>query len=83
MKGPNGICSDDTSERAAAARRKGWANSQGSGQTNFAPEFMNRIDKVVVFHPLRLEQLNEICEIELGMSSSAFSRQQKSGFYSN
>jgi ATP-dependent Clp protease ATP-binding subunit ClpB len=39
----------------AAARRK------------FAPEFMNRIDKVVVFRSLRSEQLNEICEIELEM----------------
>jgi ATP-dependent Clp protease ATP-binding subunit ClpB len=33
----------------------------------FAPEFMNRIDKVVVFHPLRSEQLEQILEIELGM----------------
>ena len=28
---------------------------------------MNRIDKVVVFHPLRAEQLEQILEIELGM----------------
>ncbi len=28
---------------------------------------MNRIDKVVVFHPLRSEQLEQILEIELGM----------------
>jgi hypothetical protein len=28
---------------------------------------MNRIDKVVVFHPLREEQLEQILEIELGM----------------
>jgi ATP-dependent Clp protease ATP-binding subunit ClpB len=28
---------------------------------------MNRIDKVVVFHPLRTEQLEQILEIELGM----------------
>jgi ATP-dependent Clp protease ATP-binding subunit ClpB len=33
----------------------------------FAPEFMNRIDKVVEFHPLRSEQLEQILEIELGM----------------
>jgi ATP-dependent Clp protease ATP-binding subunit ClpA len=33
----------------------------------FALEFMNRIDKVVVFHPLRSEELEEILEIELGM----------------
>src|SRR5260370_7879270 len=28
---------------------------------------MNRLDKVVVFHPLKAEQLEEILEIELGM----------------
>ena len=48
---------DQKVERSAAeaAKRK------------FAPEFMNRIDKVLVFHPLRSEQLEEILEIELGM----------------
>src|SRR4030081_3759982 len=42
-------------ERAAleAARRK------------FSPEFMNRLDKVVVFHSLRQSQLEEILQIEL------------------
>jgi ATP-dependent Clp protease ATP-binding subunit ClpA len=48
---------DEKVERTAseAAKRK------------FAPEFMNRIDKVVVFHPLRSQQLEQILEIELGM----------------
>lgn len=42
-------------ERAAidAARRK------------FSPEFVNRLDKLVVFHPLRREQLQEVLQIEL------------------
>jgi len=38
-----------------------------AAKRKFAPEFMNRIDKVVVFHPLRFEQLEQILEIELGM----------------
>ncbi len=38
-----------------------------AAKRKFAPEFMNRIDKVVVFHPLRPEQLESILEIELGM----------------
>src|SRR6202050_2719701 len=48
---------DDKINRSAvdAARRK------------FAPEFMNRIDKVVVFKTLRSEHLQQILEIELGM----------------
>src|SRR5438270_4824043 len=32
----------------------------------FSPEFMNRLDKVVCFHPLKREQLQEVLDIELG-----------------
>ena len=48
---------DDKIDRTAveAARRK------------FTPEFMNRIDKTVVFKTLRPEHLQQILEIELGM----------------
>src|ERR1700704_4712853 len=47
---------DEKVERTAveAARRK------------FSPEFMNRLDKVVVFHSLQREQLQEVLDIELG-----------------
>jgi len=47
---------DEKVQRTAveAARRK------------FSPEFMNRLDKVVVFHPLKREQLQEVLDIELG-----------------
>jgi len=38
-----------------------------AAKRKFAPEFMNRIDKTVVFHPLRSEQLEQILEIELEM----------------
>ena len=46
---------DQKVERTAveAARRK------------FSPEFMNRLDKVVVFHPLQRAQLQEVLDIEL------------------
>ena len=33
---------------------------------HFRPEFINRIDDVVVFHPLVLEQIREIVTIQLG-----------------
>lgn len=36
-----------------------------AARRTFSPEFMNRLDKVVVFHPLHQEQLREILEIEL------------------
>jgi ATP-dependent Clp protease ATP-binding subunit ClpB len=46
---------DERMERTAkdAVRRK------------FSPEFVNRLDKLVVFHPLKREQLQEVLQIEL------------------
>jgi len=38
----------------------------GAARRKFSPEFMNRLDKVVVFHPLKREQLQEVLNIELG-----------------
>ena len=50
-------------ERAAidAARRK------------FSPEFVNHLDKLVVFHPLGREQLQEVLQIELRKVQSRLS----------
>jgi ATP-dependent Clp protease ATP-binding subunit ClpA len=61
---------DEKVERMAsdAARRK------------FAPEFMNRIDKIVVFHPLRREQLERILEIELSMVQQRLSETPRGHF---
>jgi ATP-dependent Clp protease ATP-binding subunit ClpA len=38
-----------------------------AAKRKFSPEFMNRIDKVVVFHPLRPAQLEQVLDIELDM----------------
>ena len=46
----------------------------------FAPEFINRIDKTVVFHPLRNEQLYRILEIELGMVQQRVLQAEKGRF---
>lgn len=60
MKGPAGALDAKTGEKIGrsgleAARRK------------FTPEFMNRLDKVVVFKPLGEEELRRILDIELSM----------------
>ena len=52
-KATTGLYEKVESTAVEAARRK------------FSPEFMNRLDKVVVFHPLRQEQLEQILEIQL------------------
>jgi ATP-dependent Clp protease ATP-binding subunit ClpB len=36
-----------------------------AARKKFSPEFMNRLDKVVVFHPLKREELDEVLDIEL------------------
>ena len=40
-------------------------------QQNFRPEFINRIDDIVVFHPLGKEQIRAIVDIQLGTCASA------------
>src|ERR1700755_1715749 len=37
-----------------------------AARRKFSPEFMNRLDRVVVFHPLKRAELEEVLEIELG-----------------
>jgi ATP-dependent Clp protease ATP-binding subunit ClpB len=34
-------------------------------QANFKPEFLNRIDEIIIFHPLQKDQLSRIVEIQL------------------
>ena len=53
---PSRGCTRRLNERPAEAAKR-----------RFAPEFMNRIDKVVVFHPMRGQQLEQVLEIELGI----------------
>jgi ATP-dependent Clp protease ATP-binding subunit ClpA len=45
---------------------KGERTAVEAARRKFSPEFMNRLDKVVVFHPLNHEQLAEVLQIELG-----------------
>src|SRR6201984_2277317 len=52
-KATTGLYEKVESTAVEAARRK------------FSPEFMNRFDKVVVFHPLNRAELDEVLEIEL------------------
>jgi|ERR1700676_4916192 len=61
---------DQKVERTAveAARRK------------FSPEFMNRLDKIVVFHPLNHEQLAEVLQIELRQVQQRVLRTQNGQF---
>src|SRR6516165_8488135 len=51
---------------AAGLDQKVERTAVEAARRRFSPEFMNRLDKVVVFHPLKREQLEEVLEIELG-----------------
>src|SRR6267143_622499 len=51
---------------AAGLNEKVERTATEAARRKFSPEFMNRLDKVVVFHPLRREQLEQVLEIELG-----------------
>ena len=60
--------------------QKIYRTAMEAARRKFSPEFMNRIDKVLVFRSLRGEHLEKILDIELGrvqerIVSSAVSRQ--------
>jgi ATP-dependent Clp protease ATP-binding subunit ClpA len=55
-----GIVDTSMTERVTAAGIE-------AARRKFSPEFMNRIDKTVVFHPLGAQELRKILGIELGM----------------
>src|ERR1700680_1963064 len=67
MTGGVGFAPTVPPETRARLDEKVERTASEAAKRKFAPEFMNRIDKVVVFHPLRSEQLEQILEIELGM----------------
>ncbi|MGA8075438.1 MAG: AAA family ATPase [Candidatus Acidiferrales bacterium] len=67
MTGGLGFAPQQRPETQNGLDQKVERTASEAAKRKFAPEFMNRIDKVVVFHPLRAEQLESILEIELGM----------------
>lgn len=67
MTGRMGFAPTATASERPQLDSKVGRTAKAAAKRKFSPEFMNRIDKVVVFQALRAEQLNEICEIELGM----------------
>jgi ATP-dependent Clp protease ATP-binding subunit ClpB len=50
---------------AAGLNEKIERTAVEAARRKFSPEFMNRLDKVVVFHPLNKDQLEQVLEIEL------------------
>jgi len=50
---------------AAGLHEKVERTAVETARRKFSPEFMNRLDKVVVFHPLKRAELEEVLEIEL------------------
>jgi len=50
---------------AAALDQKVERTAVEAARRKFSPEFMNRLDNVVVFHPLKRDELDEIVDMEL------------------
>ena len=67
MNGSMGFAPQQRADTQTRLDEKVEKTASEAAKRKFAPEFMNRIDKVIVFHPLRSEQLEQILEIELGM----------------
>jgi ATP-dependent Clp protease ATP-binding subunit ClpA len=64
MSGGFGLI-DATDKPAADLEQKVVRTAAEAARRTFSPEFINRLDKAVVFSPLSHEQLREILELEL------------------
>jgi ATP-dependent Clp protease ATP-binding subunit ClpB len=64
LAGDSGLDADDKSSAEAYIKMK--AAVMGVVQAHFRPEFINRLDELVVFHPLGREQIREIARIQTG-----------------
>src|SRR5487761_594252 len=67
MTGKLGFAPMNAADTPARLEQKIERTAAEAAKRKFSPEFMNRLDKVVVFHPLREQQLELILDIELGM----------------
>ena len=58
---------EPSAQSAAGLNVKLQRTAVEAARRRFSPEFMNRLDRVVVFHQLQPEQLGEILDIELAV----------------
>jgi ATP-dependent Clp protease ATP-binding subunit ClpB len=66
MNGGMGFVQPAKDQAAVGLEQKVERTAVEAARRKFSPEFMNRLDKLVVFHPLQREQLEEVLDIELG-----------------
>src|ERR1700751_6156209 len=66
MAGGYGFIKSDDKPRADLDQKVERTEVEAA-RRKFSPEFINRLDKVVVFHPLQRTQLEQVLDIELSM----------------
>ena len=67
LTGKLGFAPMNAADTPARLEQKIERTAAEAAKRKFSPEFMNRLDKVIVFHPLRETQLEQILDIELSM----------------
>jgi len=67
LTGKLGFAPTNAADTPARLEQKIERTAAEAAKRKFSPEFMNRLDKVIVFHPLRETQLEQILDIELSM----------------
>jgi len=67
MTGRLGFAPPETQAAHSRMNEKVEQTASEAAKRRFAPEFMNRIDKLVVFHPFGADELQQILDIELRM----------------
>jgi ATP-dependent Clp protease ATP-binding subunit ClpA len=81
LSGRIGFAPAPSMERADETDRKIYRVAVDAAKRKFSPEFMNRIDKVVVFRTLNHDQLREILGLELADVQRRILETQKDRFF--
>ena len=61
---------------ARRRRKKKRATACSMLKDHFRPEFLNRVDDVIVFHSLKEEQIEKIVELQLAIVSARLKEQR-------
>ena len=86
IKGRIGFASQelkDLDKNQIALDEKIQRTAVQAASRNFSPEFMNRIDKVVVFHSLNERDLRQILDLELRSLQERIMRSARTRFFFN
>ncbi len=65
---------DETQSREKSMEENYRGKIESALRESFRPEFLNRIDEIITFHPLRMDDIKKIVDIQIGLIEKRLSK---------